>query len=154
MTTPAPTPTTPTHPGLAIVLIFALVVGIFYFASSSAKTAKIKRETAKAEKAATQKAAAEYARLHPAPPKIVAPVERPWTTRTFDVPTTGLRLYLYAGSVRYPKLGGVLTQTSNGKSYVDLPGIDHDGMNNPDGWFTFLPDPLGSKRRIEIYNRW
>jgi hypothetical protein len=134
---------------LLFILLIAGTVLLFSLAKSSAEKAEVEKKTTETKRVA----AIEYARAH-TQTKNVVPAERPWTTRTFDVPDEGLRLYLYAGSARYPKLGGVLTHTSSGVSYVDLPGVDHDGMNNPDGWFTFLPNPPGSKRRIEIYNRW
>jgi len=112
---------------------------------------KDKTEAEKAAERKKKRADAESARTHP---QSFVPAERPWTSRTFDVPAEGLRLWLEPGSARYPKLGGVKTQTPSGRLYVDLPGVDHDGMNNPAGWFTFLPDPPRSKRKIEIYNRW
>ncbi len=128
---------------VVIGIVIAVVAGTGY----QYDKAKQKAEVEKAK-------AAAYAAAHPPAQRIIVRAQRPWTSQTFDVPAGGLRLWLESGSARYPKLGGVLTHTSSGRSYVDQPGVDHDGMNNPAGWFTFLPDPPGSKRKIEIYNRW
>ena len=142
-------PTGRTHPTAqkifgAIVVVFLVLFTIGGIRSCNQETAETERlEAERKRKAATT-----------TPTRSIVPVERPWTSRTFEVPEKGLRLWLEPGSARYPKLGGIKTHTSSGVIYVDLPGVNHNGMNNPAGWFTFFPDPPGSERKIEIYNRW
>ena len=140
-------PTGRTHP-TAQKIFGVIVVIVLLITATMGKRGCNKKAEEKEAKAAAERASAP-------PTRHTVAAERPWTSRTFDdIPEHGLRLWLEQGSARYPKLGGVKTITSSGVVYVDLPGVDNDGMNNPAGWFTFFPDPPGSRRGIEIYNRW
>jgi len=135
---------------LTVAMIVVATVGIFYFTVSSSSSAR----KAQIQKQAAELKAQEDAKTHPPVPRVLAPAERLRTSRTFDIPAEGLRLWLEPGSDRYPLGGGVKTLTPSGRLYVDRPGVNFPGESNSAGWFTFLPDPLGSKRQIEIYNRW
>lgn len=90
----------------------------------------------------------------PAPPAMVTPAERAKTPRTFDVPQEGLRVWLEGSPEIFPKLGGVRVETPSGRSYIDLPGVDLYPGYEPPGIYTFRPDPPGSERKVQIYNRW
>ena len=51
----------------------------------------------------------------------------------------------------YPKLGEIIIKTPSGRVIHDKPGIDtfRSGSEpfEPAGWYTFLPDTPGSKRK-------
>ncbi|MEK7219492.1 MAG: hypothetical protein AAB687_02355 [Patescibacteria group bacterium] len=84
--------------------------------------------------------------------------QRPKTSRTFEIPQEGLRVWLEEAPATYPKLGEIIIKTPSGRVIHDKPGIDtfRSGSEpfEPAGWYTFLPDTPGSKRKVEIYNRW
>ncbi len=90
----------------------------------------------------------------PPAPKVLAPTERPWSIQTLDIPDEGLRVYLYQGWKDWP-IGGPITITPDGGQPLhDEPGvINHFGFQ-ADGMYTVRANPIGSKRQIQLYNRW
>lgn len=87
------------------------------------------------------------------------PTPNPWSSKTIDIPREGVVVYLYPGWTVCP-LGGAITITPitfDGKKGVtlhDAPGEINHFPYQPEGNFLILGDPVGSKRSVQIYNRW
>jgi hypothetical protein len=105
----------------------------------------------KPAKSTSQPAHSQVSPVAPTAPTVTV---RPWTSRTFDIPENGLRLWLEQGAATYPKLGIVEITTPSGRVIKDTPGIDKNGGYESAGFYSFKADPPESKRKIEIYNRW
>jgi hypothetical protein len=89
----------------------------------------------------------------PSPPKIV-PAEKPWTFRTLEIPIGGLTVQLYSGWKDFAFGGDITITTPGGQVLKDQPGVNHQWGLQPDGMYVFLADPAGSKRSVQILNRW
>ncbi len=87
------------------------------------------------------------------PARVTVPAEKPWTFRTLTIPPGGLVVYLHQGCKGWPKGGAVIITTPDGRILRDQPGVDND-LGPGDGIFIFRADPEGSKRQVEILNRW
>jgi hypothetical protein len=82
------------------------------------------------------------------------PAERPWTFQTLEIPPEGLPEYLYQGWKDWPKGGAITITTPSGEVLHDKPGVKVNFGFQPNGVYTFRTDPVGSKREVQIYNRW
>ena len=92
----------------------------------------------------------------PPPPAAhtVVPAEKPWTFRTLEIPAGGLAVQLYSGWKDFAFGGDITITTPNGQVLRDQPGVNHQWGLQPDGLYVFLADPAGSKRSVQILNRW
>lgn len=91
-------------------------------------------------------------------PRASAPVYRipdvP-TPRTIEiVGEVGVPVYLRQGWRGFTQGGPITITTPDGKVYHDQPGVPTKMGYQPDGVFIFRADPVGSERRVVIYNRW
>ncbi len=136
--------------GLLVLFVLALILFVFSKACSGGDSKK----SPPADKNHTEAGRSQAPAYNYNPPTTRA-VERPYLPRTFDIPATGLRKWLEPGAALYPKLGAVRVQTPSGKSFVDSPGVDRDGGDEPvAGFYIFTAEPPGATRKIEIYNHW
>jgi hypothetical protein len=90
----------------------------------------------------------------PPAPHTVVPAEKPWTFRTLEIPAGGLAVQLYSGWKDFAFGGDITITTPNGQVLRDQPGVNHQWGLQPDGLYVFLADPAGSKRSVQILNRW
>lgn len=87
------------------------------------------------------------------------PIQNPWSSRTIDIPREGVVVYLYPGWSDVP-MGGAITITpidsmgKKGVSLHDAPREINKFPYQPEGNFLIEADPKGSKRSVQIYNRW
>jgi hypothetical protein len=114
---------------------------------------KDKTEAEKAAERKKKRADAESARTHP---QSFVPAERPWTSRTLDIPAGGLAVDLWRGWEDHALGGNISITFPDGRVRRDEPGANHDW-----GWqpkehaiHIFIADPPGSARKVAIYNRW
>jgi hypothetical protein len=126
------------------ILGLALIFGISSYVSSRAKKAA---EETNAKLAAVEKGKS-------APPTTVIIQAPAWTNKTFEVPDGGLPVHLYPGWQTYPLGGAITITTPGGHILKDAPGVENDFGWQPEGDYIIRPDPLGSKRKVTIYNRW
>jgi peptidylprolyl isomerase len=83
-------------------------------------------------------------------------LQRTWSYRTFEIPSEGVRVYLYPGWTDQPLGGAITITTPNGNILPDRPeGWQTRSFGyQPEGFYVFRADPKGSKRNVEIYNLW
>jgi len=88
------------------------------------------------------------------PTRVITVVEKVWKIETFDIQPEGLRVYLYQGWKDFPLGGNIVIVTPSGERLHDGPGvITHFGFQT-DGTYTIYPDPSGSTRSVQLYNKW
>jgi len=90
----------------------------------------------------------------PAQQQVIVPTQSPWTTRTLQIPPEGVSVFLSCGWNGITKGGPIFITTPRGQTFQDRPGVTTNLGVQPDGVYSFQADPPGSKRSIEIYNRW
>ncbi len=135
------------------MLLFGITLGVFYLAKSSMEEHKKKERAKKVEKAradSTRVAQQEQQKIQ---------TPNPWSPKTLDIPREGVMVYLYPGWTDCP-LGGAITITpidnrgNKGIPLHDKPREINHFPYQPEGNFLVLGDPVGSKRSVQIYNRW
>ena len=90
----------------------------------------------------------------PPPTQSIVPAEKPWTFRTLEIPAGGLAVQLYSGWKDFAFGGDITITTPGGQILKDQPGVNHQWGLQSDGMYVFLADPAGSKRSVQILNRW
>lgn len=143
----------PNHPALMVVLVMlAVLIATMMVLRHSLSVSR----TRKAEEGTVQIAPFQPAApTQPAPAPFVPASQRPWTTRTIEIPPDqDLEVFLYQGAETHPVGGGVTITTPRGEVFHDRPGIHIDMGFQPNGVYTFRADPKGSTRSVTIKNRW
>lgn len=73
---------------------------------------------------------------------------------TYDIPQSGLRIYLHPGWKDFPILGAITIINPKGDALEDGPGvINHFGYQQ-EGWYTIFPNPRESERKVQILDTW
>ncbi|MBI5139712.1 hypothetical protein HZA26_03845 [Candidatus Nomurabacteria bacterium] len=127
--------------GVLLILMFALIViRVKYFRSDDGQ-----QESSTVPTSAPAQAREEV--------RLPGPCEGPATPRTFDVPDEGLVVYLCQGMESFPT-GAVTMTNAEGRLYHDSPEKPARLGYQKNGVWIIRPDPIGSNRKIRIFNRW
>ena len=149
------TPTTTGNGGRTLIKwIFLGLMLVIVISYGSCQYTRAKKEV-EAKKVAADKVAAEYAKTHPPQPRPIPPTQRPWSFRTLNIPSgDGIAIHLSQGWRGFTQGGAITITTPSGRLFHDKPGISTEMGFQPDGIFVFRAEPVGSARKIVIYNRW
>lgn len=90
----------------------------------------------------------------PAVVHVPGPCEGAWSFRTIDIPPAGIPVYLCEGWKDFPLGGGITITNPGGVVLQDEPGTPHDFGFQEDGLYVIRPNPAGSPRQVNLYNRW
>ncbi len=92
---------------------------------------------------------------NPPPVRVVAivPALNPWTFKTVTIPPNGVGIPLRSGWRGWPDKP-ITIRTPKGEVLNTKSGVKSHFREQPDGIYTFISDPPGVQREIEIYNDW